>query len=154
LSVSVVSTHEANAIVDHHDDDVAAAVRLAIALSSIMQEQLVQRGDEMDRFECPAASSADDRPSSSHDLRACERVVVMFIQLKNYLGSYWLAPWFFVYIYPSIIVYEWVRTIFTFERHRFIVGPRQWLLVGCRRLSKIPPGLKIEINWSSSLTLL
>lgn len=53
----------------------------------------------------------DDRSlTDNHDLYTCERIVVMFIQLKNYLGSYWLAPWFFVYIYPSILVYEWVFT--------------------------------------------
>ncbi len=42
----------------------------------------------------------------TNDLHACERIVVTFVQLKNYLGSYWLVPWFFVYIYPSILVYE------------------------------------------------
>lgn len=58
---------------------------------------------------CPAAapgSAGDRRPMSPDDLHACERIVVMFVQLKNYLGTYWLAPWFFVYVYPSILVYE------------------------------------------------
>lgn len=42
----------------------------------------------------------------NRNVSACERIVVTFVQLKNYLGSYWLVPWFFVYIYPSILVYE------------------------------------------------
>ncbi|XP_050421202.1 uncharacterized protein LOC126833739 [Adelges cooleyi] len=36
----------------------------------------------------------------------CERIVVMLIQLKEYLGPYWLTPWFLAYIYPTILVYE------------------------------------------------
>lgn len=76
------------------------------------------RCDKVDRrwFQCPAASvAATQKPTSSdnRDLYASERVVVMFVQLKNYLGSYWLAPWFFVYIYPSILVYEWVQRFTT-----------------------------------------
>ncbi|CAI6349950.1 unnamed protein product [Macrosiphum euphorbiae] len=57
------------------------------------------------RSRCPAAAIHQPSPDTD-DLHVCERIVVMFIQLKNYLGSYWLVPWFFVYIYPSILVYE------------------------------------------------
>ncbi|XP_060839861.1 uncharacterized protein LOC132921056 isoform X1 [Rhopalosiphum padi] len=54
---------------------------------------------------CPAAAVPKPSPDTD-DLHAFERIVVMFVQLKNYLGSYWLVPWFFVYIYPSVLVYE------------------------------------------------
>ncbi|KAL5244330.1 hypothetical protein ACI65C_011740 [Semiaphis heraclei] len=57
------------------------------------------------RSRCPAAAINQPSPDTN-DLHAFERIVVMFVQLKNYLGSYWLVPWFFVYIYPSILVYE------------------------------------------------
>ncbi|XP_015363896.1 PREDICTED: uncharacterized protein LOC107161828 [Diuraphis noxia] len=57
------------------------------------------------RSRCPAAAVHKPSPDIN-DLHAFERIVVMFVQLKNYLGSYWLVPWFFVYIYPSILVYE------------------------------------------------
>jgi len=60
------------------------------------------------RSRCPAAAMMHNPSPETDDLHVCERIVVMFIQLKNYLGSYWLVPWFFVYIYPSILVYEWV----------------------------------------------
>lgn len=67
--------------------------------------------DVQPRSRCPVATPVDGRcrrptPDDGGDLHACERVVVMFVQLKNYLGTYWLAPWFFVYIYPSVLVYE------------------------------------------------
>jgi len=56
----------------------------------------------------PNDDNVEKIPSPCYDdeLHMCERIVVLFIQLKNYLGSYWLAPWFFVYIYPSVLVYE------------------------------------------------
>ncbi|KAL4131235.1 hypothetical protein QTP88_008576 [Uroleucon formosanum] len=57
------------------------------------------------RSRCPATAIHKPSPDTD-DLHLCERIVVMFVQLKNYLGSYWLVPWFFAYIYPSILVYE------------------------------------------------
>ncbi|XP_025422849.1 uncharacterized protein LOC112692401 [Sipha flava] len=65
--------------------------------------------DAEPRSRCPVAPVDGGYPPIAHngdDLHACERIVVMFVQLKNYLGTYWLAPWFFVYIYPSVLVYE------------------------------------------------